>query len=107
MASNSKFRPIETCPNGHFYNANSYGDTCPVCNAKLNEDSRKTRDELVEELTLKHEDWVCGWLICTDGVNKGRSYEVRGGMNPIGSDITMRIRILGDPGVGSRITRYF
>ena len=97
MAQKNKLRPIETCPNGHFYNANSYGDTCPVCNARIDEDSRKTAEELSEELTLEKEDWVSGWLICINGVNKGRSYEVRTGINAIGSDITMRIRILGDP----------
>ena len=102
MAQKSKLRPIETCPNGHFYNANSYGDTCPVCDAKLDEDSRKTPEELAEELALEKEDWVCGWLVCVSGVNKGRSYEIRAGKNPIGSDITMRIRVLGDPQIERR-----
>jgi len=102
MAQNKKLRPIETCPNGHFYNANSYGVTCPVCNAKLDEDARKTPEEQAEELTLEKDDWVCGWLVCASGVNKGRSYEIRAGINPIGSDINMHIRVLGDPRIEKR-----
>lgn len=97
MNSKIKLRPVEICPNGHHYNAISYGDTCPNCGEKIDAESRKTPEELVKELTLKSEEWVCGWLVCIKGVNKGRSYEIRAGKNPIGSDITMPIRILCDP----------
>ena len=97
-----KLRPIETCPNGHHFNTNTHGDTCPICGAKVDAQSRKTQEELVKELTLKRSDWVCGWLVCTRGVNFGRSYEIKAEKNPIGSDHDMSIRILGDPDIGKR-----
>jgi len=99
VVSRAKLRPIELCPNGHHYNATQYGDTCPVCGAKLDEDSRKTQEELEKELTLESEEWVCAWLVCISGLNKGRSYVIRSGKNPIGRDISMSIRVLGDPNI--------
>ena len=97
-----KLRPIEVCPNGHHFNTNTHGETCPICGAKVDLASRKTHEELVKELTLKVEDWVCGWLVCTDGVNKGRSYEIKAEKNPIGTDHDMSIRVLGDPKIDKR-----
>ena len=102
MPPQIKLRPIETCPNGHHFNTNAHGDTCPVCGAKVDTHSRKTQEELEKELTLKRDDWVCGWLVCTRGVNWGRSYEIKAEKNPIGSAHDMAIRVLGDPDIDKR-----
>jgi len=102
MSPEIKLRPIETCPNGHHFNTTAHGDTCPICGAKVDTAAKKTPEELAKELTLKEEDWVCGWLVCTRGVNKGRSYEIKAEKNSIGSDHDMAIRVLGDPGIDKR-----
>ena len=44
-------------------------------------------------------DPVAGWLVCIEGINKGRDYRVRCGYNTIGRDPSMRIHIGGDENI--------
>ena len=44
-------------------------------------------------------DPVCGWLVCTDGVDKGRDYRIKTERNFIGRGAKMDIMISGDDSV--------
>jgi len=61
-----------------------------------------TKEEITEQLVLSEEKWVCGWLVCIDGVNKGKSYAIHSGKNSIGNDRDMPIYISGDMSVEKR-----
>ena len=39
---------------------------------------------------------VVGWLVCTEGPSRGKSYTIRGGINSIGRSDRMDITITGD-----------
>jgi len=96
--------PLGECANRHLYNKNKYGDTCPICGvvaSKYKEDG-KTPEEIAEMYRVPEDKYICGWLACIEGVNRGRSYEIHPGNNFIGSEDTMHIQILGDKKV-SRI----
>ena len=41
-------------------------------------------------------DPVVGWLVCTEGPSRGKSYTIRGGINSIGRSDRMDITITGD-----------
>ena len=41
-------------------------------------------------------DPVVGWLVCTEGPSRGKSYSIRGGINSIGRGDRMDITITGD-----------
>jgi len=99
MAENKpkrKLKPIEVCPNGHHYNAGKYGDTCAVCGVKLDLPEDLPEEEVKELTHIDEQDWVCGWLVCIKGPNKGRGYPIKEGKNFIGSASVMDIQILGD-----------
>lgn len=92
--------PLLECDNGHLFNGDKYGDTCPNCGLKVSEkkeqEREKTPEELAEELYVSEQSYVCGWLVCIHGANKGRAYEIHPGKNFIGSSDKMDIRVLGD-----------
>lgn len=98
MSEKQRDKGLYTCPNNHLYNANKYGNICPNCGAKQ-EDKKKTLEEYEAELKLSPEEWVCGFLVCIEGINKGRAYSIKGGKRFIGSDPNMDIYIKGDPGI--------
>ena len=90
--------PLGECVNRHLYNKNKHGDTCPICGvvaSKYKEDG-KTPEEIAEMYRVPENKYVCGWLVCVEGVNRGRSYEIHPGRNFIGSADNMDIQILGD-----------
>ena len=91
-----ELKPIEECPNGHYYNTSRTGDTCDVCGTKLDPPEDLPDDELVELTHVEEDEWVCGWLACTKGLNKGRGYEIRNRRNLVGSSSVMDIQIIGD-----------
>lgn len=93
-----KLKPFEKCPEGHSYNTKYYGETCPYCGKKVD---LATKEEPPEELKESAENeakkgWVCGWLVCKEGLNKGRDYEIHAGRNFVGRSSSMDIQILGD-----------
>lgn len=93
-----KLKPIEQCPNGHYYNAVTNGEICAVCGTKLDppEPEELTPEELEELTYIEEKNWVCGWLVCIEGPNKGNDYKIRDGKNFIGSASSMDIQIIGD-----------
>lgn len=101
----TEFKPVEICPDGHVYNGNKYGARCPNC-GKLKtpeaEEEQKTSEQSEEEKLLQKQARVCGWLVCVKGPNEGRDYKVREGKNFIGSDPNMDIYINGDRRVNKR-----
>ena len=95
-------RTIQLCPNNHWFDITENNGVCHACGEKLDIFSLKTQDEIKEELTLDPKDYVCGWLVCTNGFNKGRDYAIRAGKNAIGSDEEMPICVQGDPLINKR-----
>ncbi|MCL2337665.1 MAG: FHA domain-containing protein [Firmicutes bacterium] len=47
-------------------------------------------------LKIPENRYVCGWLVCVEGINKGMSYPIHQGKNFIGGGDGMDIQILGD-----------
>jgi len=90
--------PLGECANKHMYNKDKHGDTCPICGLKSNKakEDGKTKEEIEAMLKVPEDRYVCGWLVCIEGVNKGRSYPIHTGKNYIGSRDDMDIQILGD-----------
>lgn len=95
-AKTRKLKPIEICPNGHHYNAVTHGDTCAVCGAKLDLTVEMTKEELDEFIRIDEREWTCGFLVCIEGRNKGKTFIIHDGKNYIGRDPNMDICIAGD-----------
>jgi len=90
-----KLKPIEECPDGHFYNSSKTGDICAVCGKKLDPpEAEETSEDEIE--VLEEKDWVCGFLVCIKGANKGKEYVIRDGKNLIGTASDMDIQIAFD-----------
>lgn len=45
----------------------------------------------------KGNDYVTGWLVCTEGPEKGRDYRLHHGFNRIGRDMDMDVQVMDDP----------
>jgi len=90
--------PIGKCENNHRYNQDTHGDTCPICGlvSRKAKEEGKTLEELKAMYELREEQYVCGWLVCVEGINKGREYPIHTGINTIGSGDSMDIQIRGD-----------
>ena len=90
--------PLRKCVCGHKFRHEKYGDTCPVCGivARKYKEEGKTPEEIAAMYKVPERKYTCAWLICVDGINKGRSYEIRSGRSFIGSADNMDIQILGD-----------
>jgi hypothetical protein len=86
------------------YNGDKYGDTCPICGlvSKKSKEEGKTREEIAAMLKIPEGRYVCGWLVCVEGINKGLSYPIHPGKNFAGSGDDMDIQILGD----DKVDRY-
>jgi hypothetical protein len=80
------------------YNRDKYGDTCPICGliSRKSREEGKSPEEIAEMLKVPVDRYVCGWLVCIEGVNKGRSYPIHPGKNFVGAGDDMDIQILGD-----------
>jgi hypothetical protein len=91
-----KLKPIEQCPDGHYYNSSRTGDICAVCGKKLDPPPIEESEETNELILLDEKEWVCGWLVCIKGINKGRAYAIKEGKNFIGRTSDMDIQIIGD-----------
>ena len=113
---------IVKCEKGHFYDDVKY-DECPHCKAdskkpQMFDDNEKTvakiasdkqRNSLVSFVAGKDERTVSifsskgkfmpvvGWLVCTEGNEKGRDYRIISGRNFIGRAHQMDITIADDP----------
>ena len=93
--------PLGECSNRHMYNKDKHGDTCPICGiiTKKSKEDSKTKEEIEAMLKVPENGYVCGWLVCIEGINKGRSYPIHPGKNFVGSGDDMDIQILGDDNV--------
>lgn len=87
------------CPNGHVYNARRYGNICPYCNMKTQEEINATKPlgfEPPVEILEEEEVPVCGWLVCIEGARVGKDYKIHKGKNFVGRGDNMDIQIIGD-----------
>lgn len=73
-------------------NAN-IGATVPVQAPAYGQDSEKTVALIMEKTGI---DPVVGWLVCTEGAERGRDYRLHDGNNFIGRDAKMDVCIHGD-----------
>jgi len=111
---------MKQCAFGHFYDASIYTQ-CPYCSDKTGNASEPNviaREEIGATAPLEgtRPDAfdsgvtvpldagveirpVVGWLVCVEGPDKGRSYEVHNENNFVGRSSTMDINIQGDPGI--------
>ena len=83
--------PLGKCANNHTYNMDKHGKICPIC--ILNE---QVSNETKTAPKVPEGKYVCAWLVCVAGINKGRSYVIHSGKNFIGGGDDMDIQILGD-----------
>jgi hypothetical protein len=86
------------------YNRDKHGDKCPICGleSRKSKEDGKTPEEIAEMLRIPDDKYVCGWLVCIEGINKGRSYPIHPGKNFLGGGDDMDIQILGD----DKVDRY-
>lgn len=97
------------CQNDHLFSTRLYGNKCPFCKIETTsqeqQDVEKRMDKDGNIRLLAPDEKVCGWIVCIEGVQSGRSYEIKDGRNFIGRGIDMDIQILGDDqiDIGSHI----
>jgi hypothetical protein len=111
---------VVKCGRGHFYDDAKY-DKCPMCNKseQSRDDDIKTMsffsapqsntdDEKTIGINFKKNkcDPVVGWLVCTDGPEKGRDYRIRSGRNFIGRDYSNDISLPDDPAINRKDAGY-
>lgn len=88
------------CQNHHLFSRRRHGTKCPYCGLETvtyeMEDIKKRTDESGSIHPLSADEKVCAWLVCTEGIRAGKSYEIRNGSNSIGRGYDMDIQILGD-----------
>lgn len=110
---------MKQCAFGHFYDASIYTQ-CPYCSEKTGNASEPNiidreeigatkpvegHDLLVDPgVTIGIDDGlevrpVVGWLVCVEGPDRGRSYEIHNENNFVGRSDTMDINIEGDQGI--------
>ena len=94
--------PLGRCVNGHMYDIERYGNKCPFCDAPSEGGRRKATAAVSEDDKTKVSDDVDGiepvvaWLVCIEGVQRGKDYKIRQGKNFIGRSDEMDINIIGD-----------
>ena len=88
------------CQNHHLFSRRRHGTKCPYCGLETvtyeMEDIKKRTDESGSIHPLSADEKVCAWLVCTEGIRAGKSYEIRNGSNSIGRGYDMDIQIWGD-----------
>ena len=97
---------MEKCPNGHFYDASKH-QQCPYCKGlgnvvgvtvpverphRIETNPNATVAVIQKQLGI---DPVVGWLVCVEGVEKGRDYRLHTDNNYIGRDPSMDVCISG------------
>ncbi len=101
---------IIKCSKGHYYDDSKY-DECPMCmrTEKSNASDERTialfsqakspsDDSKTVALAYKRTgcDPVVGWLVCTEGSEKGRDFRIHSGRNFIGRAMTNDIYLPSD-----------
>ncbi len=96
---------LTRCPSGHVYNSIRYGNTCPYCKMKSQENEESGKPigfEPPVELLQEEVKPVCGWLVCISGPRQGKDYKIKSGKNFIGRADDMDIQVLGDNKISRR-----
>ena len=99
------------CPNGHYYDGNRYSE-CPYCkpNVTPSNDVSETQGLETKDLYTNNDPIktisldelesgvkpVVGWLVCTDGPDKGRDYRLHSGNNYVGRNSSNDVAIRND-----------
>ncbi len=89
---------LERCDKGHIFNITK-DKTCPYC--ILSKEENKFNIENEEDIkTLvyieENIDPVVAWLVCIEGIERGKDYKLKNGRNFVGSSPDMDVCILGD-----------
>lgn len=101
---------MRQCTGGHWYDDSKY-TACPYCNNAASNLSGGMQGEDSKTIALSdkepkpdtgEEGYITGWLVCTQGPDKGTDYRIFRGQNFVGRDFSMDIVIRGDSKV-SRI----
>lgn len=96
---------LTRCPSGHVYNSIRYGNTCPYCKMKSQENEESGKPigfEPPVELLQEDVKPVCGWLVCIAGARVGMDYKIHSGKNFVGRGDDMDIQIIGDNEINRR-----
>ncbi len=96
---------LTRCPSGHVYNSIRYGNTCPYCKMKSQENEESGKPigfEPPVELLQEEVKPVCGWLVCIAGARVGMDYKIHSGKNFVGRGDDMDIQIIGDNEINRR-----
>ncbi|VFN01938.1 MAG: hypothetical protein BECKG1743D_GA0114223_106754 [Candidatus Kentron sp. G] len=88
------------CDKGHFYDPDKHSN-CPWCGVlEIGMDEgmlrRSSALELDGKTIMKGPDPVVGWLVCTEGPDKGRDYRLLASHNFIGRGSEMDIALTDD-----------
>ena len=98
---------LDRCKNGHIYDTSRYSD-CPYCKSEgLVSEVNEGNINLVEQMNDDEKtvaywakearvDPVVGWLVCIEGVDKGKDFKIISERNFIGRSEEMSISIQGD-----------
>lgn len=94
------------CQNGHMFSGRRYGSICPYCNidtSNQDDDGNVAGGVSLEEDLFKEEAQpVCGWIVCIEGVRKGKHFKIHAGKNFVGRADDMDIQILGDNNISRK-----
>lgn len=104
---------LTECGKGHLYNTDQYA-ACPYCNGvgkridfhagktvapesyrKENEQKKASKTVGIFEKRNSIEP-VVGWIVCTEGAEKGKDFQIKAKNNTIGRSDSMDICIRGD-----------
>lgn len=85
-------------PRGHEKKVVDDGKTLPINIYDEKQDGKPGNG-----IDSTHTEPVVGWLVCIEGVNKGRDYHLFGRINTIGRSEKMDVCIKGDLGITSEV----
>lgn len=98
---------IIRCRKGHFYDGEIYGE-CPHCrnHTELPPEGQRECGNRGGKIIVgtfhadQKKQFVAGWLVCTEGPEKGRAFPLYKGRNHIGRSYKMEVCISEDTEVG-------
>lgn len=110
---------FRTCEKGHHYDDSLFA-ACPQCAVSINNEEQINPPVRVKKITLsrrteeadertisyhseiKGNNYVTGWLICSQGAEKGRDYRLHFGFNRVGASGAMDICVSGDREIAAK-----
>lgn len=107
----AKLSGLMRCNTGHLFSTRKHGNVCPYCNVTVKDEEYANKAQYEngrfdQDLSYANEleviDPVVGWLVCTEGPQKGRDYRIMAEKNFIGRADDMHIQILGDNRISRR-----